>query len=107
MAQPVGVFMQRIQYWCQVLILGLVLSSPALAQPAAWSDWQHGARGHAQALSAAERAMEPLVVYFHVEWCPWCRKLNDRYLRTGDVRNTLSRMQKVEINPEQDASGQG
>ncbi|MFN2348927.1 MAG: thioredoxin family protein [Thioalkalivibrio sp.] len=84
------------------LLLILVLVTPALAhaQPATWSDWRHGAAGHTLALSDAHRSEQPLVVYFHTDWCPWCRQLNDRYLRNGAVRRTLSGIQKVEINPE-------
>ncbi len=86
-------------------LLAMALSSPAIAQPASWSDWHHEARGHTQALSSAVRAMEPMVVYFHTDWCPWCRKLNERYLRNGQVRDVLSGMQKIEINPEQNSAG--
>ena len=93
--------MKNICIRCLALMLAMMLSSTTLAQPVGWSDWRHGASGHSQALSAAERSMDPLVVYFHVDWCPWCRKLNERYLRQGPVRDTLSRIQKVEINPEQ------
>jgi thiol-disulfide isomerase/thioredoxin len=100
-----GGFMQKIHGLHLLFILVMCLSNPAFGQPPTWSDWQHGARGHAQALSSAERAMEPMVVYFHTEWCPWCRKLNERYLRNGQVRDVLSGMQKVEINPETDSAG--
>ncbi|MFW5453256.1 thioredoxin family protein [Thioalkalivibrio sulfidiphilus] len=88
----------------RTLLLVLALVTPALAlalaQPAAWSDWRHGAAGHTLALSDAQRSEQPLVVYFHTDWCPWCRQLNDRYLRNGAVRSTLSGIKKVEINPE-------
>ncbi|MCA1805460.1 MAG: hypothetical protein LC646_09035 [Xanthomonadaceae bacterium] len=97
--------MRNIYRYCLAFILGACLASPALGQPSAWSDWRHGAQGHTQALSSAERAMEPMVVYFHTDWCPWCRKLNERYLRHGQVRDVLSGMQKVEINPEQNSAG--
>ena len=93
--------MRNIHVRWLFLVLVFALSSPAVGQTSTWSDWRHGASGHSQAQSAAERSMEPLVVYFHVDWCPWCRKLNERYLRQGPVRDTLSRVQKVEINPEQ------
>jgi tetratricopeptide (TPR) repeat protein len=96
--------MTNINAWCLSFILAFTISSPAVAQPSAWSDWRHGVSGHTQALSAAERADDPLVVYFHVDWCPWCRKLNERFLRNGPVRDVLSSMQRVEINPEKGRS---
>jgi tetratricopeptide (TPR) repeat protein len=96
--------MRNIHAWYLAFILAFALSSPAVAQPSTWSDWRHGVSGHTQALSAAERSDDPLVVYFHVDWCPWCRKLNERFLRNGQVRDTLSRMQRVEINPEKGRS---
>ena len=83
-----------------LIILAVFLTDPASAQPASWSDWRHGASGHGSAISAAERSGTPLVVYFHTDWCPWCRKLNEQYLRKGVVRDVLSRMERVEVNPE-------
>lgn len=82
----------------------LLIANSAFAQPSSWSDWQHGYLGHTRALAAAERSNAPLVVYFHADWCGWCRKLNTRYLREGEVRSTLSGMQKVEMEPEKGAS---
>lgn len=84
--------------------LVLIASATAFAQPAGWSDWRHGGGGHGQAESAAERSGEPMVVYFHTDWCPWCQKLNERYLRTGPLRDVLGKMQKVELNPERDGA---
>lgn len=80
--------------------LVLLWAGAAFGGPAGWGDWRHGSSGHALALSAAERADAPLVVYFHVDWCGWCQKLNGSYLRNGAVREVLTRVQKVEINPE-------
>lgn len=97
--------MRKVHSCHLLFLLAMALSSPALGQPATWSDWHHGVRGHTQALSSAERAMEPVVVYFHTDWCPWCRKLNERYLRHGQVWDVLSGMQKIEINPEQNSAG--
>ena len=92
--------MNKPAAYLSTCLLLAALSGSAVAQPESWPDWRHGHSGHAQALSAAERSDEPLVVYFQTDWCPWCRKLNDRYLRNGAVREMLARMQKVELNPE-------
>jgi tetratricopeptide (TPR) repeat protein len=96
--------MNRLVAFLSACLLSLSVAGVALAQAGTFSGWQHGAAGHAQASAAAERSYQPLVVYFHTDWCPWCLKLNERYLGSGSVREILARMHKVEINPERGLS---
>ena len=86
------------------MIALLALCGQAFAGPSSWWDWEHGAAGHRQAQEAAERSGDPLVVYFHADWCPWCKKLNERYLRSGSVESALDGMEKVEMSPEKGGS---
>lgn len=87
-----------------VAFLALAFWAEASAGPSRWSDWEHGASGYRQAQAAAELSGDPLVVYFHTDWCPWCRKLNERYLRKYSVRSALANVRKVEVNPERGAA---
>lgn len=67
-------------------------------------DWEHGASGHANALSWAEDEELPLIVYFHTDWCGWCKKMDAEYLATYEVKEFLNGIPKVEINPDRSAA---
>lgn len=62
--------------------------------------WSHGAYGHRDIVEAARVYETPVIVYFNTEWCPWCKKLNERYLNSYEVKDFLHNIEKVEINPE-------
>lgn len=42
----------------------------------------------------------PLVVYFYVDWCPYCHSLEQEYFPSAPVREYLSSVVKIKINPE-------
>jgi thiol-disulfide isomerase/thioredoxin len=63
-------------------------------------DWEHGASGHSNALSWAEDEGLPLIVYFHTDWCGWCKKMDAEYLSTAQMKGFLDGIPKVEINPD-------
>ncbi len=63
-------------------------------------DWEHGASGHSHALSWAEEEGLPLIVYFHTDWCGWCKKMDADYLATDQMKAFLEGIPKVEINPD-------
>jgi hypothetical protein len=46
----------------------------------------------------------PLVIYFYVDWCPYCRTLDRDYFSAPPVQNYLRRVIKVRINPEHGAA---
>jgi thiol-disulfide isomerase/thioredoxin len=66
-------------------------------------DWEHGASGHSNALSWAEEEGLPLIVYFHTNWCGWCKKMDADYLATVEMQVFLDGLPKVEINPDKGA----
>jgi thiol:disulfide interchange protein len=63
------------------------------------SIWYEGADGYAEAVrrQAAENA--PMLVYFRVDWCPYCRAF-DRLLEDDEMRRGLAAALKVRVNPE-------
>ncbi len=67
-------------------------------------DWEHGASGHSNALSWAEEEDLPLIVYFHTDWCGWCKKLDAGYLATERMKAFLEGIPKVEMNPDRGRS---
>ena len=62
--------------------------------------WDHGATGLEATIYGAELVERPLILYFHVQDCEWCEKLNNTYLATEVVESFLMEMYKVEIDPD-------
>jgi hypothetical protein len=62
--------------------------------------WFKGAEGYERAILEREKRDAPLIVYFHTDWCTWCRRLDEEFLAHDDVAGWLNRAQRVEINPE-------
>ncbi len=91
-----------------LLCLLVAAGASGLAPGAAWAasdtyDWYHGADGYQEALELARAGNRPLIVFFHVEWCGWCKRLQKEYLDAPDVYDTLGDYLRVEINPEKGA----
>ena len=87
---------------CGVLLF-VVLFFPNRLLANGFYGWHHGASGYSYAIQEAEYEEKPLVVYFHVEWCKWCKKMNNDYLASYEVEDFLRNIPKVEINPEKGA----
>lgn len=85
-----------------ILLQGLVACNMGTSYD--FPDWEHGAAGHSNALSWAEEEGLPLIVYFHTDWCGWCRKMDAEYLATVEMKTFLDGIPKVEINPDRGAA---
>ena len=62
--------------------------------------WHYGYSGYTQALELSEKNNAPVFIYFHADWCGYCRKLEDELIETADGKNALKRVVKVKISPE-------
>jgi thiol-disulfide isomerase/thioredoxin len=71
-----------------------------------WIGWYEGADGYTQALQQAHRMNRPLVIYFHTEWCNFCRAMNKDFLPDPLVRRFLSNVMRVHVNPELSSDGE-
>ena len=65
--------------------------------------WHHGASGYSDAIQEAKYEEQPLIIYFHIEKCKWCKEMNDNYLASYEADEFLSDIPKVEINPDKGA----
>lgn len=63
-------------------------------------DWFEDADGFAEAYGIAKNEKRPLIVYFHVDWCGYCKYLNDEFLDDYDVDDYVSNYLRVKVNPE-------
>lgn len=78
--------------------------SPAVASD--WSeDWYQGASGYEKAVEEYKKDEKPMVVYFNVGWCPYCRKFEENILSSPEVKTFLKDKIKVSINPEASEHG--
>lgn len=70
------------------------------ATPSAMPGWYLGAEGLQKA--QAERATRPvpLVLYFHADWCGYCKRFESEFLSHERARRYLGNMARVELNPE-------
>lgn len=87
------------------VILSLIVSSlcvPVSAAPAARvpAGWLNGAVSFERAVQLQKELNVPLVVYFYVDWCPYCHSLEREYFPSAPVRDYLSSVIKIKINPE-------
>lgn len=87
-----------------VLFLSFILLFPNSLLADDFSDWYHGASGYDDAVQKAEDEEKPLIVYFRLESCKWCKKMNNEYLDSYEVYNFLNSIPKVEIEPDKGAS---
>ncbi len=70
---------------------------PALAAPVAWHE---GAAGFAQAVEERQASSGAMLIYFHTEWCGYCKKFERDLWPTAAVQSGLRDVVKVRINPE-------
>ena len=63
-------------------------------------DWFEDADGYEEVLALAEEEKKPLIVYFHVEWCGYCKHLNEEFLDDYIVDAFLESYLRVKINPD-------
>lgn len=77
----------------------VVLSATASAKvPDRWFD---GAANFEKALQLHRTENVPLVVYFYVDWCPYCKSLESEYFPAAPMQQYFREVVKIRINPEQ------
>jgi thiol-disulfide isomerase/thioredoxin len=68
-------------------------------------NWEENVDEYKELLSIATMQKLPFIVYFHVEWCKYCKRLKNEYLTDIDLNNFLQHIIKIKINPEKDIVG--
>ena len=62
--------------------------------------WYHGADGYEQALAQQKSSGQPILLYFHTEWCGYCKRLERDVLSTPAFEQRYGSLLKVKVNPE-------
>ena len=78
-----------------------VRTQAAVWTPAqAMSGWYEGAAGYQQAMEEQRRTHRPVLIYFHVDWCPYCRRMDQDMIDSPVLRQFLAGSIDVGVNPE-------
>jgi Flp pilus assembly protein TadD len=62
--------------------------------------WFEGAEGFERAKKEQAYGNVPMIIYFRVDWCPYCRRMDQDIIGSSAVREFLANVVKVRINPE-------
>lgn len=83
------------------LILSIVLTILSTTASAKVPEgWLKGGVNFEKAMQLHREQNVPLVVYFFVDWCPYCKSLENEYFPTAPMREYLREVVKIRINPE-------
>ena len=63
-------------------------------------EWYHDSQGYEAALERQRRTGKPMLVYFHADWCKFCKKFVRETLADPGVKDYLSNVIKVRITPD-------
>ena len=87
-----------------MVIFALILPAPLCraenARPVYEWFYDHG--GYQKAIQEQKKMQEPIVLYFHASWCPYCRAFERDVLDAPLVKEYLSDVIKVKIDAEKE-----
>src|SRR6185295_18648021 len=79
-------------------VLLIVFSPPAAAKVP--EGWLSGAANFEKAMQLHRELKVPIFVYFYVDWCPYCKALENEYFPAAAMRDYLGGVVKIRVNPE-------
>ena len=88
-----------LRWWVFSLIVATVLAAANGSYAYFSSTWFEDASGFEDAARQQTHQHAPMLVYFHTDWCPYCKKF-DSLLEDPSIRSRLANVIKVRVNPE-------
>jgi thiol:disulfide interchange protein len=67
---------------------------------AAADSWYEGAGGYERAVVEQKSSGKPIILYFHTEWCGYCKRLERDVFSTSTFGQKYASVLKVKVNPE-------
>ena len=67
---------------------------------AAADGWYQGADGYELAIAEQQSSGKPILLYFHTEWCGYCKRLERDVFSTSTFGQRYGSVLKVKVNPE-------
>jgi thiol:disulfide interchange protein len=95
----------RVSTTAVLCVVAALPFAASVGRAFASSTWYEDVDGYAEAVRRREAERVPMLVYFHVDWCPHCRAF-DRLLEDSETRRGLVSALKVRVNPEHGAAEQ-
>ena len=103
-----------IRYYKTALIIGIPMLAFSLSFVAllttvsdvSLSDWLEDDGGYQRAMAVHAQSSQPVILFFHTEWCSSCKALTKNVLINEAVKRELADFIRVKINPETSAQTQ-
>ncbi len=86
---------------CGIYSLDDLPSAPR--PPSVSSEWHEGASGFRRASAEQASSGAPLLLLFHVQWCPYCRQFIGEVVPSPEMRALGERVIKVKVDAEASA----
>jgi thiol:disulfide interchange protein len=67
---------------------------------AAAQGWYNGSDGYEKAVVEQKSSGKPILLYFHTEWCGYCKRLEHDVFSTSTFGQKYGSVLKVKVNPE-------
>ena len=90
----------RLTLIVSLLVVSLCATASASPTPKVPEGWFTGGAEFMKAMEAHVKLNVPIVIYFYVDWCPYCHELERDYFPDAAMREYLNGVVKVRVNPE-------
>ena len=78
----------------------IVIQLSSFSVDASLSDWQQGAEGYVKSSQLNRETKQPVALFFYTDWCSSCEKLRKDVLATQAVKQFMTTLHPVKVNPE-------
>lgn len=83
-----------------VLFVAAIASGCVRTKHTVADGWYHGASGYDRAITEQKASGKPILLYFHTEWCGWCKKLDRDVFASSAFDSRFGSALKVKVNPD-------
>ena len=98
--------LSRLQQWAiglgisLISIVFIVFQLATFSNNSSLDDWDKDFQGYVKNTRAQIESGKPIALFFYTDWCPNCKKLREDILASTEVRQFMSDLHPIKINPE-------